>query len=88
MGCINQLETLEDLAKKTWPGIALIPEMGSGATDGLYVRNAGIPVYGVAGWFMHPDEDMSHGLNEKIGIREFHEGVEFWYRMLKRLSSQ
>ena len=81
------LETLDDLAQKFWPGVLLLPEMGSGATDGLYVRNAGIPVYGVPVWFKHPDEDMSHGLNEKIGAMEFHEGASFWYQMLKRLSS-
>jgi acetylornithine deacetylase/succinyl-diaminopimelate desuccinylase-like protein len=80
------LQTLGDLVHSKWPEIPVIPAMSSGASDGLYVRNAGIPVYGVAGWFMHPDQDMSHGLDEKIGIVEFNEGIEFWYRLLKRLS--
>ena len=31
-----------------WPGVTIVPEMSTGATDGLYVRNAGIPVYGVS----------------------------------------
>jgi acetylornithine deacetylase/succinyl-diaminopimelate desuccinylase-like protein len=29
----------------------------------------------------------AHGLDEKIGIPEFHAGADFWYRMLKTLSS-
>lgn len=81
------LESFETLVEESWPGVPLIPEMSTGTTDGLFIRNAGIPVYGVAGWFMKPDEVRAHGLDEKIGISQFHEGTEFWYRMLKTLSS-
>ncbi|MDT8322387.1 MAG: M20/M25/M40 family metallo-hydrolase, partial [Xanthomonadales bacterium] len=77
----------EMLVEESWPGVPVIPKMSTGTTDGLFVRNAGIPVYGVAGWFMKPDEARAHGLDEKIGVRAFHEGTEFWYRMLKTLSS-
>lgn len=80
------LESLETLVEQTWPGVPLITEMSTGTTDGLFLRNAGIPVYGVAGWFMHPDDVRAHGLDEKIGIAQFHEGTEFWYRMLRELS--
>ncbi len=79
-------ESLEALAEEFWPGVPLIPEMSTGATDGLFVRNAGIPVFGVAGWFMRLSDVRAHGLDEKIGIKEFHQGTEFWYRMLKTLS--
>lgn len=82
------LESLETLAARSWPNVPLIPEMSTGTTDGLFLRNAGIPVYGVAGWFMHPDEVRAHGLDEKIGIARFHEGTEFWYRMLRELSHE
>lgn len=79
-------ETLERLVDETWPGIPVIPEMSTGATDGLFVRNAGIPVFGVAGWFMRSSDIRAHGLDEKIGIAEFHAGTEFWHRMLTTLS--
>ncbi len=79
-------ETLERLVDETWPGIPVIPEMSTGATDGLFVRNAGIPVFGVAGWFMRSSDIRAHGLDEKIGIAEFHEGTEFWYHLLTTLS--
>jgi len=72
--------------EESWPGVPVIPQMSTGATDGLFVRNAGTPVYGVRGWFMRPEELRAHGLDEKIGIRQFHEGAEFWYQMLKRFS--
>jgi len=80
------LEGLEGLVEETWPGIPLIPEMSTGATDGLFVRNAGIPTYGVAAWLMKPGDIRAHGLDEKVSIQRFHEGVEFWYRMLKLFS--
>ena len=80
------VEAVESLVQDHWPGVPVIPEMSTGATDGLWVRNTGIPVYGVAGWMMHPDDIRAHGLDEKIGIEQFHEGAEFWYRMLKAFS--
>jgi len=81
------LRILEELVDSMWPDTPVIPEMSAGASDALFVRSGGIPVLGVAGYFGDPDDVRAHGLNERIGIKEFHEGVEFWYRMLKRLSS-
>lgn len=79
-------ESLEQLVEQHWPNVPVIPEMSTGATDGLFVRNAGIPVFGVTGWFMRPEDIRAHGLDAKIGIAEFHAGTEFWYQMLKTLS--
>jgi acetylornithine deacetylase/succinyl-diaminopimelate desuccinylase-like protein len=79
-------ETIETLAETFWPGVPMIPEMATGATDGLFLRNAGMPVFGVAGWFMRPKDIRAHGLDEKIGIAEFHQGTEYWYQLLKVLS--
>ena len=81
------MRILEDLVDSMWPDTPVIPRMSAGASDALFVRNGNIPVLGVAGYFRDPDDDRAHGPNERIGIKEFHEGVEFWYRMLKRLSS-
>jgi acetylornithine deacetylase/succinyl-diaminopimelate desuccinylase-like protein len=77
---------LEALVASFWPGVPVIPQMSTGATDGLFVRNAGIPVFAVAGWFMRLSDIRAQGPDEKIGIAEFHAGNEFWYRMLKSLS--
>lgn len=78
--------SLESLVEDSWPGIPVIPAMSTGASDGLFVRNAGIPVFGVAAWFMRKSDSRAHGLDEKIGIGEFHDGADFWYAMLKHLS--
>jgi len=44
-----------------------------------------IPVLGVSAIFGDPDDVRAHGLDERVGVKEFHDAVEFWYRMLKRL---
>ena len=60
--------------------------MSTGATDGVYLRNAGIPVYGVSGFF-YP-ETGAHGMNERIPQKAFFDGIEFTYRLVKRVSSR
>jgi acetylornithine deacetylase/succinyl-diaminopimelate desuccinylase-like protein len=64
-----------------WPGVPVLPTMSTGATDALYLRNAGIPVYGVSGLF-YP-ETFSHGMNERIPVKAFYDGLEFMYRLVK-----
>ena len=78
---------IEELVQQTWPGTPVIPYMGAGGTDGLYVRNVGIPVYALGAIFADPGDVRAHGLDERVGVEEFHDAVEFWYRMLKTVSS-
>jgi len=80
------ISILEPIVEDMWPGVPIIPTMSTGATDGNYARNAGIPVYGVAAIFDDPNDSRAHGQNERVGIKEFYDAQEFWYRMLKRLS--
>jgi len=77
---------IEPIVDEMWPGVPVIPTMSTGATDGLYVRNQDIPVYGVAAVFGDPNDSRAHGKDERVGIKEFYDAQEFWYRMLKRLS--
>jgi len=64
-----------------------VPQMGTGASDGLHTRNAGIPTYGVGGIFAPIDDIRWHGRDERVGVPEFHEAAEFWYEVVKALSS-
>jgi acetylornithine deacetylase/succinyl-diaminopimelate desuccinylase-like protein len=81
MGAFERTTTL------MWPGIPVIPVMSTGATDGLYLRNAGIPTYGVSGFFENVDDTRAHGRDERLGVKQFYEGREFLYRLVKALSS-
>lgn len=80
------LGPIEAITEAMWPGVAVIPTMSTGATDGLYLRNAGIPVYGVSGLFGDIDDVRAHGQNERIRIESFFEGQEFLYQLTKSLS--
>ncbi len=75
------------LVSEMWAGTPVVPSMSTGATDGLWVRNVGIPVYGVSAIFESPGDVRAHGLDERIGVEEFHEAVEFWYRLLRSVAS-
>jgi acetylornithine deacetylase/succinyl-diaminopimelate desuccinylase-like protein len=80
------LGAIERTTEELWPGVPVIPTMSTGATDGLFLRNAGIPVYGVSGIFGDIDDIRAHGRDERILIRSFLEGQEFLYRLVGRLS--
>jgi len=60
--------------------------MSAGATDGLFLRAAGIPVYGVSGLFADIADNRNHGQNERIHATAYFEGQEFLYRLTKKLS--
>lgn len=70
-----------------WPGAVVLPVMSTGATDGVYLRNAGIPTYGVEGVFSDPNDVRSHGRDERIGVKAFYDAREFLYRLVKTLTS-
>ena len=80
------LGAIERITEEMWPGVPVLPVMSSGATDAVYLRNAGIPVYGVSGIFGDVDDVRVHGRDERIRIDHFHEGQEFLYRLVKVLA--
>lgn len=81
------MDAVESLTKEMWPGAPVIPFMSPGGTDSRYLRNAGIPMYGVSGLFMDPTDVRIHGLNERVEIRRLYDAREFMYRLVKKLAS-
>jgi acetylornithine deacetylase/succinyl-diaminopimelate desuccinylase-like protein len=81
------VNAVDKLTAEMWPGAIVTPIMATGATDGKRLRSAGIPVYGVSGMFGDVDDVRAHGRDERMGIKEFYNGVEFMYRLMKRLAS-
>jgi len=70
-----------------FPGVALLPIMVVGATDRRYLRSAGIPCYGIQGFFFTPDDIRFHGRDERMPIQSFYEGQAFLYDLVKRLAT-
>ena len=81
------MREVEKLTAEFWPGIPVIPTMLAAATDGSYLRNAGIPTYGHSGRGGEITENRAHGKDERIPVKSFIEGTEYLYRLVKALSS-
>jgi acetylornithine deacetylase/succinyl-diaminopimelate desuccinylase-like protein len=84
------LSAIEAAAKAVWgsaPVVPIIPHMETGATDGLLLRNAGIPVYGVTGISYDPEDVRAHGKDERIFVKSYYEGLEFAYQIARALAS-
>ncbi len=79
---------IEKVTKQMWPGVPVVPTMSTGATDGAYLRNAGIPTYGVCGIFGDMTDVRAHGKDERIGVQSFYEGQEFLYKVVKEMSTK
>jgi acetylornithine deacetylase/succinyl-diaminopimelate desuccinylase-like protein len=79
---------LEHTLSTMWPRLPVVPSMSTGATDGNYLRIAGIPTFGISCMFFDMEDDRSHGKDERVGVQDFYDGVEFGYRFMKTLSSK
>ena len=77
---------LERTLATMWPGLPVVPTMSTGASDGKFLRIAGIPTYGIACMFFDMDDHRSHGKDERVGVQDFYDGVEFGYRFVKTLA--
>jgi len=75
--------TIEKLSHEFWPDAVVIPVMSAGATDGSYLRNAGIPTYGHSGLAGDINDVRAHGKDERVLVKSFFEGDEYLYRLVK-----
>jgi acetylornithine deacetylase/succinyl-diaminopimelate desuccinylase-like protein len=81
------LNAITHATGQEWPGVPVVPIMVPYATDGKYLRAAGIPTYGVQGFFMDRDDIRFHGRDERLLVTSFYEGQEFLYNLVKTLAS-
>jgi acetylornithine deacetylase/succinyl-diaminopimelate desuccinylase-like protein len=80
------MRAIETLTAEFWPGTPVVPTMVAGATDGLYLRNAGIPTYGNDGIGGDVLDVRAHGRDERLLVKSFFDGLEYEYRLVKMLS--
>src|SRR3954451_12009455 len=80
------MSVVEWLTKEMFPGAIVVPVMSTGATDGLYLRNGEVPTYGIDATFGDIDDVRAHGKDERVGVKQFFEGLEFQYRLIKALA--
>jgi acetylornithine deacetylase/succinyl-diaminopimelate desuccinylase-like protein len=80
------MDAVERTTAELWPGVPVVPVMETGATDGRYFRHAGIPTYGISGVFLDIDDIRAHGRDERIGVKDYYDGLEYTYRLVRSLS--
>jgi len=76
------LEAVTRAVRATHPQLPIVPEMAPYTTDGNFFRSAGIPTYGVSAVFLKPSDELSHGLNERVPVDVFYDGLTHWHVLL------
>jgi len=82
------LGAIEQAKEKLWPGLLVVPEMETGATDGVYFRRMGIPSYGITGTGEDLDDVRAHGKDERMAVQDFYDALEFEYQLIKGIASK
>ena len=79
------MQAIERTTAELFGSALVMPEMSAGATDGVIVRNQGVPTYGVSALFLPEGEERAHGRDERVGVASFRNAIEFWYRLMRRM---
>jgi len=82
------VEAAKAVTSAMWPGVAVVPIVSSGASDGTHLRRAGIPTYGISGIADDYDDIRAHGRDERIAATALYEGREFLFRLATMLSGK
>jgi acetylornithine deacetylase/succinyl-diaminopimelate desuccinylase-like protein len=82
------VKAFTDAVHARFPNQPIIPQMSTGATDGLEFRARGMPVYGVDGsWGVSPDDERAHGKDERIPVQSLWDNILHWERIVRELAS-
>jgi acetylornithine deacetylase/succinyl-diaminopimelate desuccinylase-like protein len=81
-------EPLKKVVAEMYPGLPILPQMETGASDSIYTMAAGIPSYGINGVTIDTNDIRAHARDERVGVESFDRGVEFYYRFLQAVSGK
>jgi acetylornithine deacetylase/succinyl-diaminopimelate desuccinylase-like protein len=80
------MKAVESAAASIWGQLPIMPVMDTGASDGRFLRMAGIPTYGIAGVFLDIDNRRAHGQDERVRVQDYYDGLEFNYKLMQNLA--
>jgi acetylornithine deacetylase/succinyl-diaminopimelate desuccinylase-like protein len=72
---------MERVLRASAPKAVVVPYMSRGATDGAYLRQKGVAVYGLP-LFAREDGDTSHGNDERIALSHLASGTGLLWRLV------
>jgi acetylornithine deacetylase/succinyl-diaminopimelate desuccinylase-like protein len=84
----EMMRVIEQAKETVWPGLPVLPIMETGATDGLFFRKLGTPTYGVCGTAGDLDDIRAHGKDERVAAKDFYDGLEFVYQLVKATAAE
>ncbi len=84
----QMMEPVRKVADTIWPGVAIVPTMSTGATDGRFLNASGVPTYGLSGMFHDAEGSRAHGLNERIRVKSLLDGRKFLYEIVKLYANE
>jgi acetylornithine deacetylase/succinyl-diaminopimelate desuccinylase-like protein len=68
------------------PGLPILPGMATGASDCMWYRSKGVDCYVMSALFMHSDDYLSHGLNERAPLAAIRPAIAFYRSLFSDLS--
>ena len=78
---------LAQTAKRLDPEMAVVPYLGTGATESAQLRSLGINAYGILPFPMVPaDEERMHGHDERVGVNALSFGLWLTCAIVEELS--
>ena len=78
----------EKLATTMFPGVPLVRTMVAGGTDAAFLTPAGIPTYGISGYFVDADFNGIHGLDERASVAGLYKSRDYLYELMKIYGNQ
>ena len=77
---------MEEVFQRSAKGAVIVPYMSRGATDGSYLRQRGMAVYGVPLFVREDRESRAHGNDERISLRSLEAGTKLLWEIVLAVS--
>jgi acetylornithine deacetylase/succinyl-diaminopimelate desuccinylase-like protein len=79
-------DAVADAVHASYQDLPIIPGMSAYGTDSTHFRAAGIPSYGVSGLFVRPEDDFTHGLNERVPVASIPVALVHWDILIRTIT--
>jgi len=79
-------DAVTEAVHATHADLPIIPGMSAYGTASTHFRAAGIPSYGVAGRFLRPGDDFTHGLNERVPVASIPGALVHWDMLIRTMT--
>jgi acetylornithine deacetylase/succinyl-diaminopimelate desuccinylase-like protein len=81
-------KAMESVLRSSVPRAVVVPYMQRGATDGSFLRQKGVAVYGVPLFVREDQENRAHATDERISRASLEAGTKLLWRIVERVAGQ